>query len=86
MSMVTRKSFINSDPEILSGKVVIRGTRIPISRILFLLKEDYSLQDIHEEYPNVSIKTIKGIIDELVKVVDNKVNAPEFFQTQAAVR
>jgi uncharacterized protein (DUF433 family) len=84
--MVTRKSFINSDPEILSGKVVIRGTRIPISRILFLLKEDYSLQDIHEEYPNVSIKTIKGIIDELVKVVDNKVNAPEFFQTQAAVR
>jgi uncharacterized protein (DUF433 family) len=33
------KHYISSDPTILSGMPVITGTRVPIARILSLLKE-----------------------------------------------
>ena len=45
------KTHISSNPNILNGKAVIRGTRIPIT-----------LKEIHEEYPNVSLKIFEMIV------------------------
>lgn len=70
------KSYLVSDPNILGGKLVIAKTRIPISRILFLLKDGYTIEAIHEEYPYVDIKTLKRAVDEAVEFIDNKQNAP----------
>ncbi len=42
------KHSISSDPAILSGMPVITGTRVPIARILSLLKEGYTLPEIQE--------------------------------------
>ncbi len=50
--------YITSTPGIMSGDPVIAGTRVPISRILFLLKEGYTLEAIHEEYPHISTETL----------------------------
>ena len=44
--------YISSTPEILSGMPVITGTRVPIARILFLLKEGYLLEEIHHQFEN----------------------------------
>jgi uncharacterized protein (DUF433 family) len=63
--------YIISDPNILNGKPVIVGTRIPISQILFLLKEGYTVQGIHEEYPNVSITKLKGVLLDLSQSLEN---------------
>lgn len=63
--------YISSDPNILGGKPVIKGTRIPIDQILFLLKDGFTIQAIHELYPHVEEKTIKGVIDEAVDLVNN---------------
>jgi hypothetical protein len=38
--------YITSDPAILSGMPVIVGTRVPVARILSLLKEEYLLEEI----------------------------------------
>lgn len=65
------KRYIDSSPHILSGKSVIAGTRIPVSQILFLLREGYTIQSIHEEYPNVSIQKLQGVIDQLTATIDN---------------
>lgn len=65
------KKYIISDPEILGGKPTIKGTRIPISQILFLLKEGYTVEAINEFYPQVDVKTLKKTIDEAAKVIDN---------------
>lgn len=65
------KKFIASNPNILNGKLIVAGTRIPVAQILFLLKEGYSVNDIHEEYPNVPLIKIKGVIDELTTSLDN---------------
>ena len=65
------KKYIVSDPAILNGKPVITGTRIPVSQILFLLGEGYTLQTIHEEYPNVSIKKLQGVLHYLTNRIDS---------------
>ncbi len=64
------KKYLVSDPNILSGKPVIAGTRIPIASILTLLKEGYTLQAIHKQYPHVPLATIEGAINELVAHLD----------------
>lgn len=69
------KKYITSDPQILGGAPVIKGTRIPVSRILFLLKDGYTIELIHEQYPHVDTKTIAGAIDEIAELI-NKKNAP----------
>ena len=63
--------YIISDPEIMSGKLVIKGTRVPIARILFLLKEGYTIEGIQEEYPHVALEKIKGAVNELIEKLDN---------------
>lgn len=66
-----KQRYITSSPDIMTGKPVIAGTRIPIARILFLLKEGYTLEAIHEEYPHVPFKKINGAVTELIEILDN---------------
>lgn len=61
------KRHIVSDPQILSGTPVIIGTRVPVSRIVFLLKDGYTLEAIHEEYPHISLKVLEAVIDEIAQ-------------------
>lgn len=61
------KKYIVSDPKILGGMPVISGTRVPIARILFLLKEGYTVELIQENFPHVPLKTIRGAVDEVIK-------------------
>lgn len=68
--------FISSDPKIMGGKPVIKGTRIPVSRIIFLLSDGYTLEMISEEYPHVNLVTLKGVINELMKNIDQRPYAP----------
>lgn len=62
--------YIISNPEILGGMPVISGTRIPIGQILFLLKEGFTIEAIHEEYPHVDIKTLSSAIDESIGLIN----------------
>ena len=63
--------YISSDPNILGGKPVIKGTRIPVDQILFLLKDGFTIPAIHELYPHVGEKTIERTIDEAVELINN---------------
>lgn len=67
--------YIVSNPKILSGKPVISGTRIPVDHVLFLLKDGYTIEAIHEFYPHVSTATISGTVSEAAKFINN--NAPK---------
>jgi uncharacterized protein (DUF433 family) len=61
--------YIISDPKILSGMPVIKGTRIPIEVILHRLKEGYPLEAIHDMYHWVDMKTLEGAIDEAIQAI-----------------
>lgn len=68
--IMKQHSYISSDPVIMKGALVISGTRIPLVRILYLLKEGYTLEQVQKEYPQVSINTFKGVINQLANQIN----------------
>ncbi|HEC39161.1 hypothetical protein LCGC14_0663550 [marine sediment metagenome] len=62
---------INIDPKILSGKPVFKGTRIPISIALKMLRDGATFQKIIDEYPRLTEEDIKASLDYSVFVVDH---------------
>ncbi|MCC6029314.1 MAG: DUF433 domain-containing protein [Candidatus Korarchaeum sp.] len=50
------------DPNIMAGKPVIRGTRIPVDVILRRLAEGASIKDILEDYPNLKEEDIRAAL------------------------
>ena len=57
--------IIETNPNVLGGNPVIKGTRIPVARILALLGMDYSLTDIRREFPQLSLLTKQDLSDIL---------------------
>lgn len=53
---------IESNPEILGGKPVIKGTRIAVELILEMVQSGYSVDEIVSEYPHLKR-------DDLIEVV-----------------
>jgi uncharacterized protein (DUF433 family) len=64
--MATRKQDyqdrITVDPNILVGKPVITGTRIPVSLILNLIEHGYDFAQIIEDYPNLTADDIRAAL------------------------
>lgn len=50
------------DPEVMGGKPIIRGTRIPVDQIIRLLGEGMSVENILEDYPHLSKKDIRAAL------------------------
>lgn len=77
------KKYITSDYKILSGAPIVTGTRVPIARILYLLKDGYTLEQISEQYPHVGFEKLRGAINELAKKVETRLYGIKVSQTQA---
>ena len=52
--MVDWRSHIESNPKILYGKPVVKGTRIPVDLVLEKLASGDELGDLLEAYPKLS--------------------------------
>jgi uncharacterized protein (DUF433 family) len=55
--------IIESNPNILGGKPIIKGTRIPIKFVFDLLGQGFSIDQIIDEYPTLSKQMILKIIE-----------------------
>lgn len=53
--------IIETNPKVLGGTPVIKGTRVPIARILALIGMNYSLSDLKKEMPHLDKLTKKDI-------------------------
>lgn len=54
---------IESNPDILGGKPVIKGTRIPVYQILKLLAAGYTINKVAEDYPDITKEDVKAAIE-----------------------
>ena len=65
------RDHIHSDPAILGGKPVVRGTRISVELILEYLADGGSVADILDGYPSLTEDSIRAAVafslDLLVK-------------------
>ena len=55
--------IIESNPAILGGNPIIKGTRIPVALIYELIRLNYSINDILEEYPLLSKNIILTLLN-----------------------
>ena len=57
------------DPETISRKPIIRGTRIPIDLILKLLVQGISVEEILGDYPHLTKENIQAALLYSAKVI-----------------
>ena len=76
--------IIESNPEILGGKPIIKGTRIPVALIYELFGLNYSLAEILKEYPHLDrtilltlLKIGKDASENLLNVDINEIISRE---------
>ena len=60
---------ITVDPEIMVGKPVIRGTRIPVELIVRMIAQDISIDVFLEEYPRLEREDVKAALTYAADVV-----------------
>ena len=64
------------NPEVLSGKPVIKGTRIPVYLILELLAAGMSVNDVLEEYPELTREDIQAALEYASKILQHEIVVP----------
>ena len=53
--------FIHSDPEILVGKPLVKGTRLSVEFILGLFAAGWKEQQILENYPTLTAESLQAV-------------------------
>ena len=63
---------ISINPEVMVGKPVIRGTRIPVELIVRMLSQGIPETEILKEYPHLEIEDIRAALTYAAKVLANE--------------
>ena len=61
MKKIEWGNFIHSDPSVLLGKPVVKGTRLSVEFILGLYAEGWTEDQILENYPNLTRETLLAV-------------------------
>lgn len=57
--------YIATDPEIMSGAPVFKGTRVLVQSLFDYLEGGDSIEDFLGDFPSVSRTQVTGLLDEL---------------------
>ena len=63
---------IIQDPEIMVGKPVVRGTRIPVERVLAHLADNPDLDDLFEALPELKLEDVKACLAYAQRAVERR--------------
>ena len=63
--------IIETKPNVLGGMPVIKGTRIPVARVVALHIQGYKIKDLKKEYPY--LKLSKKELQEIYKYYSTQV-------------
>ncbi|HCJ79137.1 MAG TPA: hypothetical protein DHV84_03955, partial [Desulfotomaculum sp.] len=72
------------DPEILAGKPVIKGTRIPVELVLKRLSQDFELNSLFKAYPRLTLEDVKACLEYAYALVEGEDVYPISVQSQGA--
>jgi len=54
---------ITSNPEVMGGAVVFRGTRVPVETLFDHIEDGISIDEFLEGYPSVSRSQVEQVLD-----------------------
>ena len=55
------QQYVHSDPEILNGKPIVRGTRLSVEFLLRLFAAGWTEQQVLENYPSLSFEALRAV-------------------------
>jgi len=58
-------STVRSDPEILGGKLVFVGTRVPLRNLIDYLKGNHSIEEFLIDFPSVRRDQVIAVLEEI---------------------
>jgi uncharacterized protein (DUF433 family) len=61
---------IQSDPELLGGTPVFRGTRVPVKALLDYLEGGHPLSDFLEDFPSVTQEQAVAVLEHARELLD----------------
>lgn len=61
MSEIDWRKYLQSDPEVLVGKPVVKGTRLSVEFLLGLFSEGWTEQQILENYPTLTKESLRAV-------------------------
>lgn len=68
--------YLESNPGISAGQLVLKGTRIRVSHLLSKLLAGQTIEQIHTEwYPQIPLATLRGAVQEAITAFDQSVHA-----------
>ncbi|AYL98959.1 DUF433 domain-containing protein [Mucilaginibacter celer] len=66
------QKVINIDPDILGGKPVFVGTRVPVDTLFDHLEAGVSLDEFLDDFPSVKKEQAIGLLDIASKLMSSK--------------
>jgi uncharacterized protein (DUF433 family) len=61
MTTIDWRKHIHSDPQILAGKPVVKGTRLSVEFILGLFAEGWTEKQVIENYPTLTEESLRAV-------------------------
>jgi uncharacterized protein (DUF433 family) len=69
---------ISVNPQVMVGKPVIRGTRIPVELIVKMMAQGIAEEEILKEYPRLVLEDIRAALAYASAVLSNEEVVPLF--------
>lgn len=62
MATINWRDYVVSDPEVLTGKPALKGTRLSVEFVLDLLAAGWNQQALRANYPNLTEDRIRAVL------------------------
>jgi uncharacterized protein (DUF433 family) len=72
----TYKDRITINPAVMVGKPVVKGTRIPVERVVAHLANNPDLTDLFAAYPELTVEDVKACLQYAHHAVEEKRTPP----------
>jgi len=69
---MNRHELIESMPDVMLGKPVIRGTRVPVELIVRKIGEGASIEDLLDGYPNLTRESVQAALVYAADIIGNE--------------
>jgi uncharacterized protein (DUF433 family) len=70
------REHIRSDPEMLGGKPVVRGTRLAVDFLLGLLADGWTEEKVLEEYPHLTREGLRAVFAYAAEILRDEALFP----------
>ena len=74
--MTEWRERIEVNPEVMTGKPVIKGSRLTVDHVIDLLAEGWTADQISDEYPGITVEDVAACLAYASEVIKSEIRNP----------